>query len=414
MSLKSARKSVPKVTPVKSVPDLQLLVVGDLHIKASTWEQINCVETQILQLIEKFPDLAGIVFLGDVLDHHNKIDLSCLNRAQKFFSNIRRMLPVSALLIILVGNHDRPNNLCFLTDEHPWGALLDWGGTTIVVDRPINLVVRGVNILGVPYVFPGRFFEAIGDFNLSSADLVFAHQEFRGAPLGIIPSVKGDVWPEEAPLCVSGHIHDRYVVQQNLVYPGTPYNSGWVSVERGGKKGVGGENLKPFSTKKGVDLYSWKFAEKRWHSQFFEIVTPINWSCSVESPELLLKSTAKNNFSDFLLGIPEPNKLRIFVNCLNPTEFAQWIKSNAPLQSLCAKQRFPVTILPTFPTTEKKSSNSAVSEIVPSTIKSFSSILQTLVETEKSEMEFAQWKSVCDVLEETIPEFRMTENPPLK
>ncbi len=54
------------------------------------------------------------------------------------------------------------------------------------------------------------------------ASLIFAHQEFEGAKMGAIISESGDKWPLDAPLIVSGHIHDHQQPQPNIQYTGTP------------------------------------------------------------------------------------------------------------------------------------------------------------------------------------------------
>jgi hypothetical protein len=69
-----------------------------------------------------------------------------------------------------------------------------------------------------------------GWLKLLESCCVFAHQEFFGAKLGIKTSVEGDVWPLEAPYCISGHIHDYCHLQPNLWYVGTPIQHGIADV----------------------------------------------------------------------------------------------------------------------------------------------------------------------------------------
>jgi len=51
---------------------------------------------------------------------------------------------------------------------------------------------------------------------------IFVHQEFQGAKMGHIESKIGDSWPTDAPLVISGHIHEYQRVQNNILYTGTP------------------------------------------------------------------------------------------------------------------------------------------------------------------------------------------------
>jgi hypothetical protein len=80
----------------------------------------------------------------------------------------------------------------------------------------------------VPYVFPGRFIEALetgchqDKEEWKSKKVIFSHQEFRGCKMGAIVSLEGDEWNSEYPQVISGHIHDNQKVGTNIYYPGTP------------------------------------------------------------------------------------------------------------------------------------------------------------------------------------------------
>jgi len=176
-----------------------------------------------------------------------------------------RKLQEYAPVYIIVGNHDRPNNSVFLTDQHPFNALKCWKNT-IIIDVVHQEMIKGHLFTFVPYVYPGRFMEAI-DFlygiiketppaqresllseketiksshliNLKGEQLsnpidlsigdckkstcIFAHQEFKGAKMGAIISEEGDPWGLNLPLVISGHIHDYDHLQSNIIYVGTP------------------------------------------------------------------------------------------------------------------------------------------------------------------------------------------------
>ena len=167
------------------------------------------------------------VLLGDILDTHETIHIGPFCRAISFMENLSKLVPH---MFVIVGNHDRPNNTVYLTDEHPFSACKSWANTTIV-----DKVVEWNNYLFVPYVQVGRFHEAVNDFvgNKDSAEskvlrnpkdfnIIFAHQEFKGCSMGAIKSEHGDEYPQDYPLCISGHIHTYEELQPNLIYPGTP------------------------------------------------------------------------------------------------------------------------------------------------------------------------------------------------
>ncbi|AYV86334.1 MAG: DNA repair exonuclease, partial [Solumvirus sp.] len=51
---------------------------------------------------------------------------------------------------------------------------------------------------------------------------VFCHQEFKGVKMGIATSAIGDIWDEKYPPVISGHIHDHELLNERILYVGTP------------------------------------------------------------------------------------------------------------------------------------------------------------------------------------------------
>lgn len=230
---------------------MQALCSGDPHFKGDNTLETDQMSTETVKLcVMRRPDVT--IVLGDVLHTHEKLYQDSLRRAIKYLLALRN---VSKLLVILIGNHDRPNNNVFLTDEHPFTALTQWE-RTLVVWKPevltFSLKTRewfGVSInairnitpeddvvakfLFMPYVPVGRFREAIDTcsemrgVDIKSLTGVFAHQEFKNAKMGAIVSKHGDEWPLDYPLVVSGHVHDFDILQPNLIYTGTPIQHGF-------------------------------------------------------------------------------------------------------------------------------------------------------------------------------------------
>lgn len=197
---------------------LSILCIGDPHFKINNKSLTDQMTEKTLDKIKTLkPDI--VVCLGDVLHTHEKIHISPLKRAQDFLFEITKY----SKLYLLIGNHDRPNNTVFLTDEHPFNPLKYWNNTT-VIDGAIQENINGFNFVFCCYVAPGRFMEAldIKNIDLTKADAVFAHQEFRGVKMGYIESTLGDVWPERNPLVITGHIHDYSQHTENIIYVGTP------------------------------------------------------------------------------------------------------------------------------------------------------------------------------------------------
>lgn len=212
----------------------KIFVIGDPHFKINNVEETNEMCEKIIKMIDQTQPHA-VVCLGDVLDRHETIHVGPLLRSIDFFQQISSKYP----LYILIGNHDRPSNQVFLTDEHPFTALKIWRNTW-VVDDVMEGIIDNKKFLFVPYVPPGRFMEAINKGieksgeNLNNYTCIFAHQEFYGAKMGMCESTIGDKWPSENPLVVSGHIHDFDELAPNIIYTGTPIQHAFGDLENKG------------------------------------------------------------------------------------------------------------------------------------------------------------------------------------
>jgi len=202
---------------------VKIMCIGDPHFKEKNIKETNQMHFAVEKLLKNdkiAPDL--IVVLGDVLHRHETIKETPLRLATNFLKMLEKYAP----LYLVVGNHDRPNNSVFLTDQHPFNAMKYWENTSIV-DIPVCCEVKGHLFTFVPYVYPGRFQEALDHENLGEgawkkSTCIFAHQEFKNCKKGSIISEEGDEWSLDLPLVVSGHIHDYDHLQSNIIYCGTP------------------------------------------------------------------------------------------------------------------------------------------------------------------------------------------------
>ena len=204
--------------------NLSILVIGDPHFRARWIKTVDEFIRQTLATIEaRKPDV--VVVLGDILHDHEQTRESCQTRAINWFREISK----HSYLIVLIGNHDRPNNSVFLTHEHFFNGLQDHSQILIVDDKAhateITKDGHVFRLVSVPYVAPHRFGEALETLKFSieekRPDIIFAHQEFKGSKMGAIVSEVGYDWPKDAPLMVSGHIHEYHMPQKNMIYVGT-------------------------------------------------------------------------------------------------------------------------------------------------------------------------------------------------
>lgn len=199
---------------------LTILAIGDPHFRVDNIPEVESFINRIKKLAASTaPDL--IIILGDVLHTHERLHTIPLNKACEFIDEMRDIAPT----FVLVGNHDYIQNQQFLTSNHWMNGLKEWNNVTIV-DQIIHKVINEKHLVFCPYVPPGRFQEALDSYIISDkldwkhADCIFAHQEFFGSKMGAWASVDGDKWPENYPNVVSGHIHERQMLQENIYYCG--------------------------------------------------------------------------------------------------------------------------------------------------------------------------------------------------
>ena len=209
---------------------MKVLTIGDVHIKVNNVLEIDEMANKLIELTKKEqPNF--VVLLGDILDRHSTIHVSCLMRAENLVLALSKLVPT----FVLVGNHDRPNNSNFLTDEHPFNAMKFWDNVYIIdTTKAYTFSDEGIldsssseesknRFVFVPYVPPGRFNEALSKISSHlNCQGIFAHQEIINCKMGAIISKEGDKWPLENPLLISGHIHDYDMLQPNMIYTGVP------------------------------------------------------------------------------------------------------------------------------------------------------------------------------------------------
>ena len=232
---------------------MKAIIIGDPHFKVGNVPESEEMTRKLVEVAkERQPKF--IVCLGDILHRHETIHVSPLMRAEHMIKELSKIAPT----FLIIGNHDRPNNSNYLTDEHPFNSLKDWDNTYIV-DKVMDVHIDDKRYILVPYVPPGKFEDALNtldnpwfrDMNNNDPNfvkpIIFAHQEFYGAKMGAIKSQAGDKWSLDKPLVISGHVHDYDRLQENMIYVGTPIQSAW------------GESLnKAVSLFTFGDNYSWE------------------------------------------------------------------------------------------------------------------------------------------------------------
>jgi DNA repair exonuclease SbcCD nuclease subunit len=202
-----------------------ILVIGDIHFKIDnipeSYEFIKKIDEYIKENCDK---IDYIIVLGDILHTHEKVHTQALNIALEFFKILVKYKKEK--VYVLVGNHDMTTNTNFLNEGHWMNCLKEWNNIK-VVDKVININIdkNGDDYLTLcPYVPDGRLIEALNtmkDKDWKNSTLILCHQLLNGAKMGAIKAENIEEWEIEYPLCISGHIHDKQWVKDNLYYTGS-------------------------------------------------------------------------------------------------------------------------------------------------------------------------------------------------
>ena len=200
---------------------MKILAIGDPHAKIDNSREITLLTEKLVHLISREqPDV--VIVMGDLAHNFARMYLPAWKSIIAFMDGISS---VSKKMYYIVGNHDYINNSQYLTDDHFFTVFQSWKGRSVdIVERP----TWHNEILMVPYVYPGRFSEMLekdtpGDFMAAKA--IFCHQEFKNSKMGGILSTNGDVWHPDMPMVYNGHIHDRDLLQKNILNIGAPYQT---------------------------------------------------------------------------------------------------------------------------------------------------------------------------------------------
>lgn len=194
------------------------LLIGDVHIKTNNISTIGILLKEILGCIIKYKPQYTVI-MGDLADSHSNMHIQAWNMILYFLKKISEV----SNIIYIVGNHDMLNNQQFLNTNHWFNVFNMFQDDNITI---VDKVYEQDSVLFVPYVYNGRFQEAIDTYgNIDHIKCIFCHQEFVGARMNSIVSVHGDILPNKP--VFSGHIHDRQKYK-TVHYTGSPIDTSFV------------------------------------------------------------------------------------------------------------------------------------------------------------------------------------------
>jgi DNA repair exonuclease SbcCD nuclease subunit len=193
------------------------LCIGDVHVHTNNIETIKLFIKKIESILQQDDTIDIVILMGDILHTHERLHTVSFNTATDLFSCVSKLRPT----YILVGNHDYINNSQFLSTNHWMNCFKTYNNITIV-DKAIRINIKGTDITLCPYVPEGRFVEALNTVDgWKTSKCIFGHQTLNGAKMGAIVAKDVEEWNDEYPMLISGHIHDKQLVKDNLLYTGS-------------------------------------------------------------------------------------------------------------------------------------------------------------------------------------------------
>jgi DNA repair exonuclease SbcCD nuclease subunit len=197
-----------------------ILVIGDPHFMPGNAIETGLLLENVVVLLEE-ANIDFVVVLGDVMHDHGRADMRVFVRVKEFIERISNLKPV----YVLIGNHDRYSNKVTMSSEHFFGPYERWENVHIVDTDFMTVEWSGKRVCMMPYIPNGMMKQLLRERNLdlTTYDLVFSHSEFADCSMNKLTGSKCDVWEDDYPLNVAGHIHAFESVKHNLVYVGTPF-----------------------------------------------------------------------------------------------------------------------------------------------------------------------------------------------
>lgn len=196
----------------------KVFVVGDLH-----FSETNKLADLFIEKVDEIMSVGNYdscILLGDVFHTHEKISEASLNMVIRLFYRITHYCH----MYVLVGNHDMKDGNQYLTNRHALAAFKEWPKITVIDKPTVVKLSKDATVTMCPYVPKGRFMESLNNVKWKNTDMIFAHQEFKGAKMGSIISYNGDDWSKNYPQVVTGHIHEKQRLDNNVYYPGVPFD----------------------------------------------------------------------------------------------------------------------------------------------------------------------------------------------
>lgn len=202
------------------------LFVGDLHIQVNNLEDSKkLLEFVRATFVEN--DCGRLVLLGDIFHTHAVIRQEVAYLTLSFLKDFYYSVVGAdrTRIVIIAGNHDGISPIS--TEQNSVDLIL---GEFATVISGHNHLVTSDGYVFVPFIHSQDKFLEVGNIGFNTAirfnsnPVLVCHQTFDGAAYesGMLcpDGVKSDLLPYS--VIISGHIHKRQVVNDKVLYLGTP------------------------------------------------------------------------------------------------------------------------------------------------------------------------------------------------
>lgn len=398
---------------------MKFLCIGDQHIQPKNIPEIDILISRLESLlsicntkdentkdtkeIEKDTKLFSkygtekydfVVLMGDCLHTHEKLNTLCLSKAH----DLIKMISLYTHCFVLLGNHDIINNSQEFPDEHPFVFASQMKNVTIInkmtaytfndnkIKEIDNKQIDNYSFILSPYVPDNRFVPLLTQtFNdkWTNVKFILGHQLIKGAKMGAIISEKGDIWKSTYPQLISGHIHDKQTLADNMYYTGSVLQHAFGEK---GDKTILSVNLNSLYN----NLIDNKLTDNKSNddNSLKEYMTEIN--LHLPEKKLLYFESIKQlkNFKT----VPENTKIKISVSG-SPEEFNAYM-STSKYKEL---KNMGVTIIFKPTRSEIKQSNEQLNKQLnkQKTTKTFDQLLKESIDKEKSSELLKLYNDIC-------------------
>ena len=209
---------------------MKVAIITDQHFGARN------DSVAFLDFFEKFYDetffptldsnaIDTVLVLGDTFDRRKYVNFYALDRAKKMFFD--KLQDRGIKVYMLAGNHD--TYFKNTNEVNSPDLLLREYDNIVVIDKPTEIEVDGVDIAMLPWICPENYADCTSMINTTTAELCMGHFEIAGfAMYRGMESHEGlskDMF-KKFDMVFSGHYHHRSD-DGHIYYLGNPYELTW-------------------------------------------------------------------------------------------------------------------------------------------------------------------------------------------